>query len=374
MIICGDVSVPNEECGRRLLESMIESNIFANQTVVMNLEGVLLADNPSETFWKVYNDKSILNLKNICSDLIFGLANNHIYDYPEQIRTMLSMLNDTHIPYFGLAEADGSFKPLEFEADGVLYAIFGHCWEVYTRTNKNNRTSDKVVDCTYRNFYKSVIEYMNQHSSIKVICFFHWNFDMEKYTFPAYKKLAHDLIDYGVEAVIGNHSHCQQEVEIYNGKVIAYGLGNFYMPDGYFFNGTLKYPVESHNMCVVEISKSGVCIHEFETDTQSGSALSLIKTYNLSRDIGAKSSKEKYDEEAYESFFKRNRVKKKITPIFYTYDNSLENILKTDYCILKIAAIRTIKQMIDRNLRNTNRLRRGRKKNECIVDDNYSKK
>ena len=53
------------------------------------------------------------------------------------------------------------------------------------------------------------------------------------------KVLAHRLIDYGCDFVIGSHPHCVLNYEIYNGKFIAYSLGNFcYTPNyGYQYDG-----------------------------------------------------------------------------------------------------------------------------------------
>lgn len=349
MLFLGDMSIPDPECGQRLISDMKSSGLFRNQTVIVNLEGVLQRENPKETFWKVYNDRSAVMLKDVCGQIIFGLANNHTYDYPEQIQPMLSTLEDEGIKYFGLTGENGGILPLEFEEDGVEYAVLGHCWEVYTKTNKNTKTEDRVVDCTYQDFYKSVVMYMNSHPEKKVICFFHWNFDMEEYPFPAYKKLAHDLIDYGVEAVIGNHAHCKQEVEQYHGKVIAYGLGNFYMPDGYFFNGTLSYPQNSHKNVGIEISAGGgITLHEFESDTPDGAAFKLIKTTVVDRKNEMSHPESKFDEHAYEEFFRKNRIKRKLTPVFYSYDDGVGNRLKTAFCIWKINMIRTVKQGRDK--------------------------
>lgn len=352
MLFLGDMSIPNAECGQKLIANMKACGVFANQTVIVNLEGVLHHENPKDVFWKVYNDRSAIELKSICKKVIFGLANNHTYDYPKQISPMLSMLHEEDISYFGIAEKDGTFSPLEFEEDGIEYTIFGHCWEVYTKTNKNTQTDDRIVDCSYQKFYRNVIVYMNSHPGRKVICFFHWNFDMEEYPFPAYKKLAHDLIDYGVEAVIGNHAHCIQEIEMYHGKVIAYGLGNFYMPDGYFFDGTLRYPAKSHKTVGIEISaRGGGLLHEFETDSPDGVALKLINTKTLEQPKELLRPESQYDEKAYEDFFKKNRIKRKITPIFLLYDDCIENKLKTSFCIRKINAIRALKQYRDKRRR-----------------------
>ena len=40
-------------------------------------------------------------------------------------------------------------------------------------------------------------------------------------------RISHELIDDGVDVVIGSHPHVPQGVEMYNGKPIFYSLGNF---------------------------------------------------------------------------------------------------------------------------------------------------
>lgn len=348
MIFCGDLSVPNASCGKNLLDAMIESRIFKDETVVINLEGVLKENNPSDTFWKVYNDKSVVELKQCCKKLIFNLANNHLYDYPLDIQPMLATLRNNGILYFGLQNADGNITPLEVSCDGTDYALFGHCWEIYTKTNRNKLTDDRVVDCTYEQLYWTVVNYINHNPDKKVICCFHWNFDLEKYPFPAHKHLSHDLVDRGVEAVIGNHAHCQHEVEVYHGKVIAYGLGNFYMPDGYFFNGTLKYSFSSHNMCVIKLSRDNT-LSEFQFDTDiNNTAIKLNEEKHISLSKSTNMQYERYNYKEYYKRFKAMRVKRHLVPLFTTYHNSFCNRIKTIFCIERIHAIRFIRMSLDR--------------------------
>ena len=40
-------------------------------------------------------------------------------------------------------------------------------------------------------------------------------------------KIAHELIDFGADTVVGAHPHVPQGIEMYNGKAIFYSLGNF---------------------------------------------------------------------------------------------------------------------------------------------------
>lgn len=41
------------------------------------------------------------------------------------------------------------------------------------------------------------------------------------------KNLAYKCIDYGADIIVGHHPHVLQKVEVYQGKTIAYSLGNF---------------------------------------------------------------------------------------------------------------------------------------------------
>lgn len=56
---------------------------------------------------------------------------------------------------------------------------------------------------------------------------FHWG--TEKATEPDATQitLAHAAVDVGADLVVGHHPHVLQGIEKYNGKYIAYSLGNF---------------------------------------------------------------------------------------------------------------------------------------------------
>lgn len=60
-----------------------------------------------------------------------------------------------------------------------------------------------------------------------VIVTLHWGDEFMDHPAPAQIALAHRLVDAGVDAIIGHHTHTLQGVERYRGAVIAYSLGNF---------------------------------------------------------------------------------------------------------------------------------------------------
>jgi poly-gamma-glutamate synthesis protein (capsule biosynthesis protein) len=55
----------------------------------------------------------------------------------------------------------------------------------------------------------------------------HWGSEMRYKQTSFQKSMAHQLIDAGVDIVVGTHPHVLQGMEMYNGKPIFYSLGNF---------------------------------------------------------------------------------------------------------------------------------------------------
>lgn len=60
-----------------------------------------------------------------------------------------------------------------------------------------------------------------------VVACFHWSEEYKHAPSASERNMAHLACDAGADLVIGSHPHCIQPIEIYNGKLIAYSLGNF---------------------------------------------------------------------------------------------------------------------------------------------------
>lgn len=74
----------------------------------------------------------------------------------------------------------------------------------------------------------------------------HWAIENARQTHPEERKFAYELVDAGADMVLGHHSHQPRGVEVRNGRVIFYSLGNFifghnheYWIDGYLARLTL---------------------------------------------------------------------------------------------------------------------------------------
>jgi poly-gamma-glutamate capsule biosynthesis protein CapA/YwtB (metallophosphatase superfamily) len=55
----------------------------------------------------------------------------------------------------------------------------------------------------------------------------HWGIEYVAEPEPEQVELAHALMDAGADLVVGNHAHWPKGVEVYKGKPIFYGTGNF---------------------------------------------------------------------------------------------------------------------------------------------------
>ncbi len=66
-----------------------------------------------------------------------------------------------------------------------------------------------------------------------VIPFFHWGVEYTSVPNQFQRHMAHVSVDAGADLVLGAHPHWVQQVEEYNGKLIAYSLGNFIFDQGW---------------------------------------------------------------------------------------------------------------------------------------------
>lgn len=60
-----------------------------------------------------------------------------------------------------------------------------------------------------------------------VVAFFHWGREKQAEVTPQQRRQARVAIDAGADLVVGSHVHVLQPLEMYRGKLIGYGLGNF---------------------------------------------------------------------------------------------------------------------------------------------------
>lgn len=137
-----------------------------------------------------------------------NIANNHSHDYGEKSYTdTIQTLEDAGIESFGYERV----KVLDVK--GIKVGVTG-IYELATHEG----CADDV---------KKNIQALKDAGAQVIIANFHWGIEREYLPNDTQKMLAHLAIDEGADLVIGHHPHVLQGVEKYNGKYIAYSLGNF---------------------------------------------------------------------------------------------------------------------------------------------------
>jgi len=223
-------------------------SLFDNADInIGNLECTISHDNlpyNKKTFIAPYSAVSVLKKLNI--DII-SLANNHTNDCgQEYVYETKRILQNSNISYLYSPETSDAIvvKQLNDKKIGFIgYGLKPH----FTFEICNQYDPDNYMDL---NFFKNKIDRLKPDSLVEplgwgniipllkmveklsdevdyVILYIHWGYAQ---TFiPSYfqVKIAHKLIDMGVDIIIGTHPHVIQPIEVYKNKIIAYSLGNF---------------------------------------------------------------------------------------------------------------------------------------------------
>lgn len=188
---------------------------------------------PGKGIWFRSDPLAAQALKEVGYDVL-SVANNHILDYdsPALIDT-LNFLREQGIEPVGAGEdLDEAVQPVIKEVKQQKVAFIAATemadifWDYqYPRTFE--ATSDQPGVQKY-----DADQLVNTVSSLRdqvdvIVVSLHWGTEYSDYPEAYQKEAAHRLVDAGAKLVIGNHPHCLQGVEVYNGAFIAYSLGNF---------------------------------------------------------------------------------------------------------------------------------------------------
>jgi len=168
---------------------------------------------------------------------VASIANNHMIDYgPEGLFDTLAALEALGVKAFGagrtLAEAR---TPAIVERNGITFAFLGYFFlgerniepkEVIATETQAGVAGHFSDTAALKAMVDADVRAAKQRAT-HVIPFFHWGREGTTQPEPYQVELAHAAIDAGAAAVIGSHPHVLQGIEVYQGKPIAYSLGNF---------------------------------------------------------------------------------------------------------------------------------------------------
>lgn len=152
------------------------------------------------------------------------MANNHILDYGEEgLNKSIECCKKNNIDVVGvgnnLKEAE---KILYIERSGKKLAIINCCEHEFSIATDTTGGANPLNPI--RQYY-SIKEAKNTADYVLVIV--HGGHEHYQLPSPRMQETYRFFVEAGADAVVNHHQHCYSGYEVYNGKPIFYGLGNF---------------------------------------------------------------------------------------------------------------------------------------------------
>ena len=169
-------------------------------------------------------EKSLESLKYAGFDCL-ALANNHFRDYGDVgVRNTIELCRKHGFDYVGGGEnLESAQKILYKNIKGRTIAFINICeneWSIASAEQGGSAPLDAISN------YYQIQEAKRNAECVVVIT--HGGIETYPYPTPRMKKTYRFLVDVGADIVVNHHQHVYSGFEIYKGKPIFYGLGNFY--------------------------------------------------------------------------------------------------------------------------------------------------
>jgi len=148
----------------------------------------------------------------------FSLANNHSLDYGETGYAFAKTeLEATHLNPFGHSTENSN--------DSVVYIDTPTARTAIVALNASTHTLNRETA-------KMVLHEAARHSDVQIV-YIHWGDEYLATHNKAQEQLAKVLVEAGADLIVGHHPHVVQDVDIVDGVLVFYSLGN-YIFDQYF--------------------------------------------------------------------------------------------------------------------------------------------
>jgi hypothetical protein len=241
--------------GENILESRgyddpfrkLDPLLSGSDLVVANLETPITDLERSPLTGKAYIhwsdiDKAPAGLRRHGIEVV-SLANNHSMDFgPPGLVQSLAVLADARIESFGAGEdenAAGAPWRRDIRVGDAVFPLriigaqdYGSFLEKFSFYARDDAPGVYLLD------EKETAERLRSLKRVEpdsfVVVFTHWG-ENYRWRSRTQQRMAHRLVDAGADLILGHGAHMLQEIEQYDGKWIAYGLGNF------MFNSAGRY-------------------------------------------------------------------------------------------------------------------------------------
>ena len=234
LLIAGDLTLQNRAVQSLWDNNQLEKSFLCVKSVlnncdwaVVNLESPIteskspiLKDGPS-----LKNPLSILDIIEYCGFNAVTLANNHLKDYGSKgVEDTLNALRGKNVETIGVGRSiSEARKPLIVKSEDIKIGVMNVC-EHESSIVSNNVAGANPLDWPY--LFQDITELKNHVD--KILLIIHGGREHYQLPTPRMKREYKMLLDFGADVIVNHHQHCFSGYEIYKGKPIFYGLGNFF--------------------------------------------------------------------------------------------------------------------------------------------------
>jgi Bacterial capsule synthesis protein PGA_cap len=232
---------------------------LADDLTIVNLECSPTAlGTPWDKPWTFRCDPAALPAMAAAGVDVANLANNHGTDFG--FEGMLDGMNNLRAvgiaPVGTGADIDEAYQPFTTEINGWRIAVIGS-GGVNPETGSWLAGDDRP-GMTHGNDTESIAEAVRtaKQSADLVFVTAHWGEQGTSQPRPFERRQAEAWIEAGADGIFGHHQHVLQPLEFYQGKPIAWGLGNFVWQ---------AYPAESKRTAIAQFvyepdGRIGACL------------------------------------------------------------------------------------------------------------------
>ena len=236
LLITGDLTLQGRTAAYKWDYAMLEDSFAVVKDVadgcdhaIVNLESPvtdcdlgIIKDGPV-----LKQSEDVFVIIKYCGFDVVTLSNNHLKDYGQKgVLDTLNAVKKHGVNYVGAGRTLQEARvPLVFNdvAGGEAIGIVNVC-EHESSIATGDGAGANPLDMT--NLYYDIKDLRCRVDRVVVII--HGGKEHYRLPTPRMKRDYHLLIDFGADVIVNHHQHCYSGYEIYNGKPIFYGLGNFY--------------------------------------------------------------------------------------------------------------------------------------------------
>ena len=157
---------------------------------------------------------------------VITLANNHFRDQGDSgVNNTISLISALGLNYVGGGNSYEEARKILYYTVGdsnTKVAIINACEHEFSIASENKGGSNPLDIIA---IYNDIIQARTKADYVMVIV--HGGIELYQLPTPRMKKIYRFFIDAGADVVVNHHQHCFSGYELYKGKPIFYGLGNF---------------------------------------------------------------------------------------------------------------------------------------------------